>query len=111
MSDSREAPSSLYRIELLREDNWLPWKRRITGILRDRNLLKYVDGTAKKPAVSNPAKDGEAYGVISVLLLSATAAAFFRSRVSYSVAWCIVRGFNTHLIVFRLYFQARNGLW
>ena len=59
MSDSREAPSSLYRIELLREDNWLPWKRRITGILRDRNLLKFVDGTAKKPEVSDPMKDGE----------------------------------------------------
>jgi hypothetical protein len=33
----------------------------------------------------------EIYGVISVLLLSATAAAFFRSRVSYSVVWCLVR--------------------
>jgi hypothetical protein len=51
------------------------------------------------------------YGVISVLLLSATAAAFFRSRVSYSVVWSLVRVFNTYLIIFRLYFQARNGLW
>jgi hypothetical protein len=59
MSDSREAPSSLYRIELLREDNWLLWKRHITGILHDRNLLKFVDGTAKKPAVSDPMKDGK----------------------------------------------------
>ena len=59
MSDSCEAPLSLYHIELLREDNWLPWKRRITGILCDRNLLKFVDGTAKKPAVSDPVKDGE----------------------------------------------------
>ena len=59
MSDSREAPLSLYRIELLHEDNWLLWKCCIMGILCDRNLLKFVDGTAKNPAVSAPVKDGE----------------------------------------------------
>ena len=59
MSDSCEALSSLYRIVRLCEDNWLPWKRHIMGILRDRNLLKFIDGTAKKPAVSNPVKDGK----------------------------------------------------
>ena len=59
MSDSDEAPSSLYCIELLCEDNWLLWKHHITNILHDRNLLKFVDGTAKKPAVSDPMKDGE----------------------------------------------------
>ena len=59
MSDSREASSSLYCIVLLCEDNWLPWKRCIMGILRDRNLLKFGDGTAKKPAVSDPVKDGK----------------------------------------------------
>jgi hypothetical protein len=59
MSDSREAPSSLYCIELLHEDNWLLWKHHITGILHDRNLLKFVDGTAKKPGVSDPMKDGK----------------------------------------------------
>jgi hypothetical protein len=63
MSDSCEAPSSLYHIELLREDNWLPWKCHITGILHDRNLLKFIDGIAKKPTVSDPVKDGEAVKV------------------------------------------------
>ena len=29
------------------------------GILCDINLLKFIDGIAKKPAVSNPVKDGE----------------------------------------------------
>ena len=53
-SKTHEIPSSLFRIELLREDNWLPWKRRVTAILRERNLLKYVDGTAKKPKSSSP---------------------------------------------------------
>ncbi len=47
MSDT--TPSSLFRIELLQEHNWVPWKRRVTAILRERALLKYADGTLKKP--------------------------------------------------------------
>jgi hypothetical protein len=59
MSDSHKTPLSLYHIDLLCEDNWLLWKHHITGILHDRSLLKFIDGTAKKPAFSNPMKDGE----------------------------------------------------
>jgi hypothetical protein len=58
-TESRDASSSLYRIELLREDNWLPWKCRITGIMRDRRLLKYADGSEGKPALSVPPKKEE----------------------------------------------------
>ncbi|SJL04875.1 uncharacterized protein ARMOST_08246 [Armillaria ostoyae] len=46
---SDQTPSSLFRIELLREDNWVPWKRRVTAILRERGLLKYAEGTERKP--------------------------------------------------------------
>lgn len=51
-SEIRDASSSLYHIELLKEDNWLPWKRRVTGVLRERRLLKYVDGSSTKPELS-----------------------------------------------------------
>jgi hypothetical protein len=30
------------------------------GILCDRNILRFINGTAKKPAVSDPVKDGKA---------------------------------------------------
>ena len=41
--------SGSYRIELLNEDNYIPWKRRVIAILRDRDLLGHVDGTTTKP--------------------------------------------------------------
>lgn len=47
MSDT--TPSSLFRIELLQEHNWAPWKRRVTAILRERALLKYAEGTEPRP--------------------------------------------------------------
>ncbi len=54
-TSSDQTPSSLFRIELLREDNWVPWKRRVTAILRERGLLKYAEGIERKP-VSADAK-------------------------------------------------------
>jgi hypothetical protein len=39
------------RIELLNEENWMPWKRRIMAILRDNELEGYVDGTEAYPTV------------------------------------------------------------
>ncbi|KDR73973.1 hypothetical protein GALMADRAFT_69683, partial [Galerina marginata CBS 339.88] len=51
-SEIRDASSSLYRIELLKEDNWLPWKRRVTGVLRERRLLKYALVTARETEIS-----------------------------------------------------------
>src|ERR1700761_8163471 len=57
----RDTPSSLYKIDLLRADNWYPWKRRITALLRDRNLLQYVDGKHQKPKAKGetPTEDEE----------------------------------------------------
>lgn len=51
-----DASSSLYRIKLLRDDNWLLWKHRVTGVLHDRRLLKYVDGTEQRPVPADPSK-------------------------------------------------------
>ncbi len=46
---SNSLPSSLFRIELLQEHNWVPYKRRVTAILREQGLLKYAEGTTKIP--------------------------------------------------------------
>lgn len=47
-------PSSLFRIEQLNETNWVPWKRRVTAIFRERGLLQIVEGTDKKPVAADP---------------------------------------------------------
>lgn len=53
MSDT---PSSLFRIKQLQGDNWIPWKRRITAILRERGLLGHIDGTTQWPAPADANK-------------------------------------------------------
>ncbi|GBE87159.1 hypothetical protein SCP_1004060 [Sparassis crispa] len=45
--------SNAYRIPLLKEDNWLPWKRRVEAILNDKGLQEYVTGKTLKPQPSN----------------------------------------------------------
>jgi hypothetical protein len=52
-----------YRIELLKNDNWMPWKRRMLAILRDQGLEKYVDKTTQPPVESEALlkwQDGDA---------------------------------------------------
>jgi len=46
-----EGPSytSGYRIELLKGDNWMPWKRQMLAILQDTSLEKYIKKTAAPP--------------------------------------------------------------
>ncbi|KAJ7198371.1 hypothetical protein GGX14DRAFT_666744 [Mycena pura] len=53
-------PSSLFRIEQLTDTNWVPWKRRVTAIMRERGLLKIIEGTTAKPVpadLDNPTND------------------------------------------------------
>ncbi|GBE89144.1 hypothetical protein SCP_1501500 [Sparassis crispa] len=45
--------SNAYRIPLLKEDNWLPWKCRVEAILNDKGLQEYVTGKTPKPQPSN----------------------------------------------------------
>ncbi|GBE84071.1 hypothetical protein SCP_0600490 [Sparassis crispa] len=52
-TESRDSLSSLFRIEQLRDDNWLPWKRRTMAILRERGVLKYVNETSEKLKPAN----------------------------------------------------------
>ena len=46
--------TSSHRIELLNDDNYLAWKRRVIAVLRDKELLEYVDGTEVKPIAADP---------------------------------------------------------
>ncbi|KAJ2911551.1 hypothetical protein MD484_g8858, partial [Candolleomyces efflorescens] len=39
--------TTTYRMEPLKENNWLPWKRRMLAVLREQNLDKYVIGDSK----------------------------------------------------------------
>ncbi|GBE80872.1 hypothetical protein SCP_0305920 [Sparassis crispa] len=45
--------SNAYRIPLLKEDNWLPWKRHVEAILNDKGLQEYVTRKTPKPQPSN----------------------------------------------------------
>ena len=45
MSDKYTTGS--YRIELLKADNWMPWKRRMLAVFRDLGLEKYIAKDAK----------------------------------------------------------------
>jgi transposase InsO family protein len=46
--------SSGYRIELLKSENWMPWKRRMLAVLRDMGLEKYIDKAATPPIPADP---------------------------------------------------------
>ncbi|KAJ3543106.1 hypothetical protein NMY22_g3260 [Coprinellus aureogranulatus] len=48
--------SSGYRIELLKANNWMPWKQRMLAILRDLGLEKYIEADSK-PSGSDEAKE------------------------------------------------------
>ncbi|KIK63237.1 hypothetical protein GYMLUDRAFT_105705, partial [Collybiopsis luxurians FD-317 M1] len=54
-----------YRIELLNEDNYLPWKCRVLAILTDKELLGYVNGTKISEWEKN---DGKAQSQIILAL-------------------------------------------
>jgi len=58
MSD--EYTTGSYRIELLKADNWMPWKRRMLAVFRDLGLDKYIERDAKAPEsadVNKPTKE------------------------------------------------------
>ena len=61
MSDNNHSSGSgSYRIELLKGNNWMPWKQRILAILRDQGLEKYVKKTTELPkpkASDKPTKE------------------------------------------------------
>ena len=57
-----QSTSRSYRIELLGPNNWVPWKRRISAILRDLGLEEYIEKDLKCPIVRDPANPTEEEG-------------------------------------------------
>jgi hypothetical protein len=47
--------SGSYRMEMLRGNNWMPWKRRMLAVLRDQQLDMYIESDAKPPTPQVPA--------------------------------------------------------
>ena len=45
-----------YRYELLKADNWMPWKRRMLAVFRDLGLEKYIAKDAKALGSADPDK-------------------------------------------------------
>ena len=45
-----------YRYELLKADNWMPWKRRMLAVFRGLGLDKYIVKDAKAPESADPTK-------------------------------------------------------
>ena len=57
---SEQSTSGSYRIELLGPNNWVPWKRRISAILRDLGLEKFIEKDSKCPKLrdlTNPTEE------------------------------------------------------
>jgi hypothetical protein len=54
MSESSgQTPLWLYKIEPLRDDNWVTWKIKIEAILDDRGLEGHIDGAKPKPVFAD----------------------------------------------------------
>ena len=45
---------STYKIDPLREDNWLAWQNRMTSILKLQKVFGLIDGTVPKPDINDP---------------------------------------------------------
>jgi hypothetical protein len=46
-------------MEMLKGNNWMPWKRRMLAVLRDLDLEEYISESSKKPPAADPSKPSE----------------------------------------------------
>ena len=53
---SEEHTSGTYRMEMLKAQNWMPWKRQMLAVLRDLGLEKYIAADAKIPESADTSK-------------------------------------------------------
>ena len=53
---TEEYTSRTYRMEMLKSNNWMTWKRRMLAVLQDLGLEEYI---AKDASVPGEAKRGE----------------------------------------------------
>jgi hypothetical protein len=56
MSDKSKFTSRLYRIELLKGNNSMPWKRRMLAVLWDLGLETHIEESSKLPVAADPSK-------------------------------------------------------
>jgi uncharacterized protein YaeQ len=56
MSDESKFTSRLYRIELLKGNNWMPWKRRMLAVLWYLGLETHIEESSKLPVAADPSK-------------------------------------------------------
>lgn len=54
MAEPSKAEGRIYGIERLGDSNYQAWKISVKRVLKQKNLLKFVDGTVAKPAESDP---------------------------------------------------------
>ena len=54
MTDDTAHTSRPYRIEMLKSNNWLAWKRRMLAVLRDQKLDSYIERNATPPLPKDP---------------------------------------------------------
>ena len=57
MSENHSSGSGSYQINLLKSDNWMPWKRRMLAILRDQDLKKFINKDAAPSKLSIPGEE------------------------------------------------------
>ena len=60
MSDEPSYTSGSYRMEMLKSNNWMPWKRRMLAVLRDLSLETYIDKDSKPPQLADANKPTDA---------------------------------------------------
>ena len=80
---SEQSTSGSYRIELLGSNNWVPWKRRISAILRDLGLEEYIEKDSMPPEAVNPASPTEEE--VKVLKQWRTGDAKARTRIELAI--------------------------
>lgn len=52
--NTSDTTSTYFKIEPLKGDNWLPYKRRLEALLTDRDLLGYINGEIPAPTPADP---------------------------------------------------------
>ena len=59
MAEETSYTSGSYKMEMLKANNWMPWKRRMLAVLRDLDLESYLkEDTKPKPKdFSSPSED------------------------------------------------------
>ena len=56
---SEQTTGGSYRIELLRSNNWMPWKCWMQAILRDPGIEEYIEENSAPPVAKTPPTEAD----------------------------------------------------